>query len=417
MTRTTKQLGNLSLEEIRLTVPLTTQSADKRTIEIFARIVTRPGGENLPYLFFLQGGPGSEAPRPAGSPLTPSWLETALTKYRVVMVDQRGTGLSTPVNDAILETGTAEQVAEYMSHLRADGIVRDCEALRTELGAEKINLLGQSFGGFTTLHYLTVHPESIDQAYFTGGLSAIDHSADDVYSLTYEKMRWLSENYYRRFPEHRAKVRDLVARAGQGEIVLPDGEVVSESRLRSIGHVLGMNDGWLSLYYLLEKDPQSNAFRYDLAAMLPYGGRNPIYYVMHESSYADGVVTNWSAERCLPEQFREDPTLLTGEHVFSQWSDTVPAFQPWKEVTQLLATWQWPKLYDAAALRNSAAQGAAAVYFHDAYVPVEYSLETAANLPGVKLFISSENEHNGLRTGRGEVLRHLFELADGTRVR
>lgn len=417
MTTMTTRLGELRLDNVRLTVPLTTDVQDKREIEIFARIVTRPGGEDLPYLFFLQGGPGNEAPRPCANPASPSWLSTALKRYRVVMVDQRGTGLSTPVNDSLLETGSAHEVAEYMSHLRADGIVRDCEALREELGVQKISLLGQSFGGFTTLHYLTAHPDSLDRVFLTGGLSAVGRSADDVYSLTYEKMAWVSEQFYRRFPAHRERVRELVAMAGRGEIVLPDGEVVSESRMRSVGHMLGMNDGWLSLHYLLELDPQSNAFRYDLAKYLPYDGRNPIYYVMHESSYADGVVTNWSAERCLPQQFVDDTSLFFGEHVFSDWSRTVPAFQPWSEVTEELAQWQWPKLYDAKALRESGARGAAAVYVHDAYVPLEFSMETGALLPEVELYISSVNEHNGLRTGQGEVLRHLFELADGSRVR
>lgn len=32
----------------------------------------------------------------------------------------------------------------------------------------------------------------------------------------------------------------------------------------------------------------------DLAALLPFNGRAPLYAVLHESSYADGGVTNWS---------------------------------------------------------------------------------------------------------------------------
>ncbi|MCW1073516.1 hypothetical protein OJ930_11105, partial [Streptococcus anginosus] len=110
------------------------------------------------------------------------------------------------------------------------------------------------------------------------------------------------------------------------------GEIVSPSRLRSLGHLLGSDNGWRELYYLLEKDPASTAFRYDLAAAMPFDGRNPLYYVLHESSYADGVVTDWSAERTQPEDFRTDTSLLYGEHVWAEWADTVPAFQPWKDV-------------------------------------------------------------------------------------
>ena len=37
-----------------------------------------------------------EAARPTQRPLDPIWLERALKDYRVLMLDQRGTGRSTP---------------------------------------------------------------------------------------------------------------------------------------------------------------------------------------------------------------------------------------------------------------------------------------------------------------------------------
>ena len=417
MTTRTARLGELRLDEHLLTLPLTADPADDRTIDVFARVATRPGGDDLPYLVFLQGGPGVEAPRPSLSPLEPSWLGAALEHYRVVLLDQRGTGRSTPVGDALLEGRTADEAAEHLTHLRADGIVRDLEALREHLGVERWTILGQSFGGFTTLHYLSMHPESLERVLITGGLSAVGRSADDVYASCYDKMRSASERYYRRFPEHREPMRSLVAAAGEGAIALPDGEIVSPSRMRSLGHLLGANDGWLALHGLLELDPASNAFRHDLARLLPSGGRNPLYYVIHESSYADGVVTSWAAERTEPDDFRADPTLLTGEHVRREWLDTVPALRPWKEVALRIAEHPWPRLYDAAALAASDARGAAAVYVNDVYVPLELSLETAALLPGVELLVTSEHEHNGLRASGGAVLAHLIDLADGRRVR
>ncbi|MDK8748603.1 alpha/beta hydrolase, partial [Actinotignum sanguinis] len=112
MTTTTHYLGQLRLDELSLTVPLTADREDTRTIDVFARIATRPGGESLPYLFYLQGGPGYEAWRPSLSPLEPSWLNVALERYRVVFVDERGTGRSTPVGEDILRTGNTAQVAE-----------------------------------------------------------------------------------------------------------------------------------------------------------------------------------------------------------------------------------------------------------------------------------------------------------------
>lgn len=415
MATITRRMQDLTLEEHTLTVPLVWDDAsDTRTIDIFASVVTREGGENLPHLVFLQGGPGHEAPRAFHSSTSPMWLDAALAHYRVVMLDQRGTGRSTPVGDNDLAQGSAV-VAEYLTHLRADSIVRDCEAMRAHLGAEKWNVLGQSFGGFTTLAYLSTDATSLDNVFITGGLSAVGRHPDDVYALCYDKMRTASERYYRRFPEHRDAMRHLVDLAAAGDIVLPDGEVVSVSRLRSAGSALGTNEGWQALWSLLELDPRSNAFRYDLQAAMPYDGRNPLYFAFHESSYADGHATRWSAERTEPDDFKTDPTLFTGEHIRREWTETVPAFQPWREVALKLADFEWPSIYDADAIAASGARGAAAVYLNDVYVPYEFSMETAALLPDVKLWVTSEHEHNGLRSG--PVLQGLIDLAHGRRVR
>lgn len=415
MTTTIRRLLDLTVEEHTLTVPLVWgDPADTRTIDVFARVVTREGGERLPYLVFLQGGPGHEAPRPFHSSTSPAWLDEALAHYRVVMLDQRGTGLSTPVGDADLERGSAA-VAEHLTHLRADSIVRDCEAMREHLGAETWSVLGQSFGGFTTLAYLSTDADSLADVFITGGLSTVSRHPDEVYALCYDKMRVASEQYYRRFPEHRDAMRRLVDRAAAGDIVLPDGEIVSPSRLRSVGSALGTDDGWQAVWSLLERDPASNAFRHDLMHAMPYGGRNPLYFAFHESSYASGHATQWSAERTEPQDFRDDVTLFTGEHIRREWTETVPAFQPWRDVTLALAEFEWPRIYDEVAIATSGATGAAAVYVNDVYVPMEFSLETARLLPGVTLWVTSEHEHNGVRSG--PVLTRLFDLAHGRRVR
>ncbi|MBD8058231.1 alpha/beta fold hydrolase [Cellulomonas sp. JH27-2] len=412
---TSRQLLNLRIDDLTLSVPLVwSDPADERRIDVHAAVVTRDGGEDLPYLVFLQGGPGSEAPRAFHSPTSPTWLDAALEHHRVVLIDQRGTGSSTPVGDDDLARGTDELV-EHLTHLRADSIVRDCEAVREHLGAATWNVLGQSFGGFTTLAYLSTDASSLEHVYFTGGLSAVGRHPDEVYALTYVKQREASEKYYRRFPGHRDAMRRLTDLAADGGVVLPDGEVVSVSRLRSLGMLLGSNDGWQTLWQLLELGPRTNAFRHDLAAALPFNVRNPMYYVLHESSYADGNVTDWSAERTEPDDFRADPTLLTGEHVRREWLDTVPGLRPWKDVALALAKHEWPTIYDADALAASEARGAAAVYVNDLFVPLEYSLETARLLPGVTPWVTSEHEHSGLRSG--DVLKRLIDLAHGRRVR
>ena len=157
MTVTTRRLADLRIDDHTVTLPLVWgDPTDARTIDVHAAVVTREGGDDLPYLVFLQGGPGFEAPPAFHAPTSPSWLDGALAHYRVVLLDQRGTGASTPFGDDDLARG-AEGVAEYVTHLRADAIVADAEAVRESLGVETWSVLGQSFGGFTILHYLSTH--------------------------------------------------------------------------------------------------------------------------------------------------------------------------------------------------------------------------------------------------------------------
>ena len=313
--------------------------------------------------------------------------------------------------------GDAPSQAEYLTHLRADEIVEDCEDIRRHLGIQKWAALGQSFGGFTLLRYLSTYPESLSAGYFTGGLSAVGRSADDIYAACYEQLRAKSLEYYKRFPGDRVRFAELAALAKKGEIATPSGDVVCPSRLRSLGHLLGASGGAEKLHYLLEYPHTSRAFRHDLAELLPYGGRNPLYAVIHESSYADGVVTDWSAARTLPDDFREDPTLLTGEHVMPEWFDTDQELRPWKEVADLIANHPWPKLYDPDVLRTAEVPCAAAVYHDDAYVPRKFSLETAALLPQMHAWVTTEYEHNGSNASGGAVLDRLIKLAKGEIVR
>ena len=420
-------LPGLQLRDLTFDAPLDHADPTAARIEVFARIVTAPGGKDRPYLVYLQGGPGSEAPRPLEES-SPGWLARALREHRVVMLDQRGTGRSTPVGPdtalpegaipgaATLREATPSQQAQYLTHFRADAIVRDAEILRELLGARTWSLLGQSFGGFTTLRYLSVACGGIQKAMFTGGLPAVGPHMDDVYATTWRSMAARSEEYWTRFPADRDRFRRLADAADSGRLRLPDGQRVGMERLRRLGHLLGASQGAERLHYLLDLDPASPAFTHDLAAALPFGGRNPLYAVIHESCWADGTATRWSADRMMPAEVREDPTLLGGEHMHRDLFAEDPELEMWAEAADLLAEHEWPQLYDADVLRDCQVPGAAAIYFGDVYVPREHSLATAELLPGLRTWITSEYEHNGLRASGEGVLDHLLGLATGRRA-
>ena len=94
MTFSTRVPGAVLTEREHL-VPLDHARPDGPAITVFTREVADPDGLDRPYLLFLQGGPGIEATRPTSPPS--GWMKRALKEFRVLLLDQRGTGRSTPV--------------------------------------------------------------------------------------------------------------------------------------------------------------------------------------------------------------------------------------------------------------------------------------------------------------------------------
>lgn len=397
-----------------MNVPLDYSEPDRASIEVFAREVVPNGGDDLPLLVFLQGGPGQESPRPSARVSNPSWLARALDDYRVLFLDQRGTGLSTPFGsqgDAEAAGRTPVEVAEYLTHFRADAIVADTERFRQHLGLDKVSLLGQSFGGFTSLHYLSVAAQSLNEVYFTGGLPPVGRHCDEVYATTFNTQRTKNAEFYERFPEVRQQLLVATELCDSGRIVLPNGTRLTARLLRTVGSHLGFSGGAEKLAYLFERDPLSPAFSADVAASLPFNSRNPLYAVIHESSYGDGVVTGWSSERVMPDDFANDASLLTSEHLFPWHFVDDHGLAPFAEVAQILASHEWPKLYDADVLQAVDVRCAAAVFTTDPFVDVEFSRQTAALVSSLRTWETDAHDHNALRADGAEILDKLFSLA------
>src|SRR5690349_2912691 len=324
--------SGLVLTEHEFEVPLDHGRPDGERITVFAREVADPDGLDRPFLVFFQGGPGFEASRPMRDPS--AWLDRALREFRMLMLDQRGTGRSTPVD--ALPGLTPEQQAARLEHFRADSIVRDAELIRRRLEVERWSILGQSFGGFCALTYLSIAPEGLREAFFTGGVPGLGRPIDDAYRATYARTIERCRRYYARYPEDRERVRDIVARLEDEDMRLPSGDRLTVRRFRKLGAMLGMSDGADALHYIVELPFGSPAFLHDVEAAEAFG-RNPIYAVLHEASWADGGATNWAAQRLLPPDYDADPTLLTGEHVFPWMFEDYGALAPLAEAAELLA--------------------------------------------------------------------------------
>src|SRR5262245_48723748 len=197
------QQRNLACTEYFLDVPLDHARPDGEQIVVYAREVVDAAkvDADLPRLLYLQGGPGGKAIRPSNG----GWLARALRDYRVVLLDQRGTGLSTPANrQTLARRGGPVGQAEYLRYFRADAIVHDAELVRRKLNGDRPwRTLGQSYGGFITLTYLSYASEGLEESFVTGGLAPLTGTADDVYRLTYDRTVEKNEAYFRRHPDDR----------------------------------------------------------------------------------------------------------------------------------------------------------------------------------------------------------------------
>ena len=217
---TTYRVPGAVLTEREHSITLDHGRPDGPRITVFTREVAAPDGAKRPYLLFLQGGPGIEATRPTSPPS--GWMKRAIEDYRVLLLDQRGTGRSTPVGPELPGRAPEEQ-ARYLTHFRADSIVRDAEHIRRELGADRWSVLGQSFGGFTSMTYLSIAPEGLREAFITGGLSPVGRSPDEVYAATAVRLIEKNRAYFERYPDDRGRTAEILKRLEAEDVRLPSG--------------------------------------------------------------------------------------------------------------------------------------------------------------------------------------------------
>ena len=404
-------------------VPLDHQRPDGEQIELFARevVAADKADADLPWLLFLQGGPGFGAQRPEGRE---SWLDRALNDYRVLLLDQRGTGRSCPANRRTLARLAPQAQADYLTHFRADSIVLDAELIRRELTDEPWSVLGQSFGGMCTVTYLSFAPHGIREAFITGGLPGLTVTADDIYRRTYRTVAAKNTAHYERYPDDVDRARRVAGYLAEHDVRLPDGAPLSVAAFQSAGAMLGQSGGSHALHYLLEDpfagDELSDAFRYAMMNELSFA-TGPLYALLHEAAYAQGCATRWSAQRIRAE-FREfdplvsgsDPLYFTGEMIYPWMIDADPVLRPLRAAADILAERDdWPPLYDSTRLAANEVPVAAAVYYNDMYVDRELSMPTARAIRGLQAWVTSEYEHDGLRVSNGAVLDRLIGMVRG----
>lgn len=407
----------------RFVVPLNHSEPDGEHIEIFAREYSSTDHDDaaqLPWLLFLQGGPGVRGNR---STQLSGWMKAAARDFRILMLDQRGTGLSTPADAVTLPLrGTPADQVNYLRHFRADSIVADAEFIRNSLDSAPWTVFGQSFGGFCTLSYLSFAPEGMERALITGGLAPLAGSPERVYRSTFARVAKRNAEYFSWYPEDRVLSTRIMRHLNAVEEFLPSGERLTAQRFQMVGSFLGGNARVDALHYLLEDafvpgtgaERLSSAFLDQVQSVVSRRS-NPLYALLHESIYCQGEVSGWAAWRVLQEfpEFAPDAPdpLLTGEMIYPWYFDEDPSLVPLKETAELLAeTDDWGPLYDPAQLGRNDVPVAAAVYSDDIYVDRDLSLETAAAVRGLQVWETADFHHDGINDDGDAIFSRLLAM-------
>nr|WP_299244784.1 alpha/beta fold hydrolase [uncultured Halomonas sp.] len=405
-------VAGLHVTDRRLEVPLDWMNPDDgRTISVFFREICEPAQQDarLPLLVFLQGGPGGKSSRPTSS--GPGWLLDAVKKYRVILPDQRGTGRSSRITGTTMEKmSDAKAAADYLAHFDAHAIVADLEHIRKNAYQGACwETLGQSYGGFLTLTYLSHAPQGLTKCYIAGGIPSLFPNADEVYRRTYAQVAKKMRAYYARFPQDAQKLDAIADHIQAHRPRLPNGDVLTVRRFQTLGLMIGMGEGAERLHWLIEEaftDEQQSALNHHflLEVMVLTGfDENPLFAALHENIYAaPDAQSAWAAERERRQhpEFAEDhrPLYLTGEMIYPWMFEEISALRPFKEAVEVLAHKPLDRpFYDRERLACNTVPVAAAIYFDDMYVDVELSLQTVEAVGNLTYWLSNEYQHDGLR--------------------
>lgn len=435
--------GALKVTEHCFDVPKDYSKPDAGTIRVFARSVRkheRPivptedkEKEQLPWMCFLNGGPGLECRPPQHYSFSDRVIEKG---YQLMFLDPRGTGLSTPITASTLQMrGTNDVQANYLKLYRADSIVRDCEAIRQAITADypenkkKWSIMGQSFGGFCSVTYLSFYPEGLRESFMFGGLQPLVKSPDDVYRRLYVKVKERNEAYYAKYAEdveHVKTIMKYLSRFGDGKIKLPSEGNLTRRRFQQLGIALGFHGGLDMVHDIVLRasydiENFGHLTRGSLASidsMSPFDN-HMIYAILHEPIYCVGNAPNWSAHRVQDEfaEFnidREDgPIYFTGEMVFPWMFEDYAELRKVQDVANRVASdSDWPELFDEEQLAKNEVPVYAASYIEDMYVDSAFALETAKKIKGCKVFTTNVMFHDAIRSKMDDVVRQAFALRD-----
>jgi pimeloyl-ACP methyl ester carboxylesterase len=322
--------------------------------------------------------------------------------------------------------GDAAAQAEYLTHFRQDNIVRDAELIRSHM-SPKIpwSTIGQSFGGWCTMTYLSLHPEGLKECFIFGGVPGLERTAREIYEETFSFVEERNRKYFEKFPMDKARLTKLARYLEENEVFFPNGDRITPRMVQTLGIKFGFAYTAEEIHFLLEgafvkagdQEIISQAFKVGLQATVPFD-TNPIFAILHEAIYAQGAASGWACDAVQKEKYPHfddyDEFLFYGEMIFPWMFDEISELRGMKEAANILAgKSDWPPLYDLEVLSRNTVPVACAVYADDMFVNMKFSRETVDAVPKMKAFYTSEYEHCGLRVGGEHLFSRLIDLGRG----
>lgn len=162
-----------------LTRPLVDGAPELGTIDIGYALVHHNGQRPTPAgtLMPNPGGPG--LPTIAAGPEVAALTEDVLADYDVLLIDPRGTGVSTPLHCGAIGKGNPEYQRDTAAHCaeelgaRAPGYTSaatadDFDAVRAHLGIPTVIGYGSSYGTYLMTVYAQRHPASVQSLVLAG---------------------------------------------------------------------------------------------------------------------------------------------------------------------------------------------------------------------------------------------------------
>ena len=225
-----------------IAVPADPLRPDAGTIDLRVAILPATARPAAGALFYLEGGPGGAATRAA---VEVNALFAVVGRHRdIVMIDQRGTGGSSPLvcPDERVRARDATAVTAYVrrcfAQLHGDPrldttsvAADDVEAVRRELGYGKIDLYGGSYGATLAQVYLQRHPGSVRSVVLDGGslpgVRIYDVSARNAERALETQLARCARTRvcHHDYPHSRKQLAELLER-GPRRVDLPSGRVV-----------------------------------------------------------------------------------------------------------------------------------------------------------------------------------------------